>query len=190
MADKPATLCQLQKDKFLGGQVGFVDTFNWAVNAISNLKGGKNCSIDWTTPDRPVIDVDIPDTDGGGGGTPDVSAVYDVTETTSGSSSGILIDYLDARADKFIAFPSSSEVSAVYDVVAATSGSQSGISIQYVDARADTFIPFGGGGEVSFIGTDNTVTSASSQFRLSKAANSNIVITANGNTLTIGAYYT
>ena len=59
-----------------------------------------------------------------------------------------------------------------------------------MDARTETFIPFGGGGEVSFIGTDNTVTSASSQFRLSKASNSNIVITANGNTLTIGAYYT
>lgn len=72
--------------------------------------------------------------------------MYDVTETTSGSSSGITIEYVDARADKFIAFPQASEVSAVYDVVAATSGSQSGISIQYVDARANTFIPFTGGG--------------------------------------------
>lgn len=83
---------------------------------------------------------------------------------------------------------SGGEVSAVYDVVSSTSGSQSGIEIQYVDARPESFIPFGGG-EVSFIGTDNTVTSASSQFRFSKAANSNIVVSASGTTLTIGVYY-
>lgn len=81
------------------------------------------------------------------------------------------------------------DVSAVYDVVASTSGSQSGINVEYVDARATTFIPFTGGA-VTFYGTDNTYTSASTWFRLSKANNSNIVITANGNTLTIGAYYT
>ena len=40
MANKPAQLCQLEKGKLIDGQKGFVDTFNWAVNAIANLKGG------------------------------------------------------------------------------------------------------------------------------------------------------
>lgn len=147
MADRPPFICELDKDRLIDTQVGFVDTFNYAVRAIDNLEGGKNCEVDWTIPDHPIINVEIPESDESGG-TPDISAVYDVTETTSGSSSGITIEYVDARADKFIAFPQASEVSAVYDVVAATSGSQSGISIQYVDARATTFIPFTGGGSV------------------------------------------
>lgn len=83
------------------------------------------------------------------------------------------------------------DVSAVYDVVASTSGSQSGINVEYVDARATTFIPFtGGSGSVTFYGTDNTFTSAANTFRFYKASNSNIVITANGTGITIGAYYT
>lgn len=108
--------------------------------------------MNWTVDDQPTIDFTGEEGDGEGGG-------------------------------------SGGEVSAVYDVVPSTSGSQSGIEIQYVDSRTETFIPFTDAG-VSFIGTDNTVTSTASQFRLSKASNSNIVITANGNTLTIGAYYT
>ena len=116
------------------------------MNAIANLTGGQNCEVNWTVDDQPTIDCTAEEGDGESGGGGDVSAVYDVTESTSGSSSGITIEYVDARADKFIAFPTASEVSAVYDVVAATSGSQSGISIQYVDARADTFIPIEGGG--------------------------------------------
>lgn len=145
MANKPATLCQLEKGKLISLQDGFVDTFNWAVNAIANLNGGQNCEVNWTVDDQPTIDCNVSD--------------------------------------------SSPNISAVLDVVSSTSESQSGIEIQYVDARPVSFIPFGGGGEVSFIGTDNTVTSASSQFRLSKAANSNVVVTASGTTLTIGVYY-
>ena len=147
MADRPPFLCELDKGKLIDTQVGFVDTFNYAVRAIDNLEGGKNCSVDWTIPDHPVINVELDDD---GGGSPDVSAVK--------------------------------------DVVPSTSGSQSGIEVQYVDARTETFIPIGG--SVTFYGTDNTSTSATNTFRLSKASNSNIVITANGNTLTIGAYYT
>lgn len=148
---QPAPLCQLERDKFIGNQKGFVDTFNWVVQAVDNLEGGKNCKVDWALDGHPVINVEVPEGDGEGG--------------------------------------SGGEVSAVKDVVPSTSGSESGIGIQYVDARTDTFIPFTGGSGVSFIGTDNTVTSASSQFRLSKAANSNVVVTASGTTLTIGVYY-
>ena len=151
MANKPATLCQLEKGKLISLQDGFVDTFNWAVNAIANLTGGQNCEVNWTVDDQPTIDCNVEEGEGSDGGSPDISAVL--------------------------------------DVVSSTSGSQSGIEIQYVDARPVSFIPFGGGGEVSFIGTDNTVTSAASQFTFSKAANSNVVVTASGTTLTIGVYY-
>lgn len=151
MADRPPFLCELDKNKLIDTQVGFVDTFNYAVRAIDNLEGGKNCTVDWTTPDHPIINVELDDDEEGGG--------------------------------------SGGEVSAVYDVVASTSGSQSGIEIQYVDARPESFIPFTGGSGVSFIGTDNTVTSTATQFRISPASNSNVVVSASGNTLIFAVYY-
>lgn len=148
---QPAPLCQLERDKFIGNQKGFVDTFNWVVQAVDNLEGGKNCKVDWALDGHPVINVEIPEGGGEGGG-------------------------------------SGADISAVYDVVSSTAGSQSGIEIQYVDSRPESFIPFTGAG-VSFIGTDDTVTSTATQFRLEAASNSNIVISANGNTLTVGCYY-
>ena len=39
MANRPATLCELDKGKLIDTQDGFVDTFNFAVRAIDNLKG-------------------------------------------------------------------------------------------------------------------------------------------------------
>lgn len=102
---QPAPLCQLERDKFIGNQKGFVDTFNWVVQAVDNLEGGKNCKVDWALDGHPVINVEIPEGDGeGGGGSPDVSAVYDVVPSTSGSQSGIGIQYVDARTDTFIPF--------------------------------------------------------------------------------------
>ena len=153
MADRPAQLCELQKDKFIGGQVGFVDTFNWAVRAIDNLEGGKNCNIDWTVPDKPVINVDVSEQ-------PDIviSAVFDVL--SSECSNGISVEYVDNRETKFIPF----DVSAVYDVISAVSGDLSGITVQYVDNRSDEFIPFTGGGEVQFTGTNGNAGSLSSAF--------------------------
>lgn len=68
MADKPAQLCQLKKGVFVDDQVGFVDTFNWAVNAIANLEGGEKCDVTWPLPDHPQIDVDVEKESGGGGG--------------------------------------------------------------------------------------------------------------------------
>ena len=152
MADRPPFLCELDKNKLIDTQVGFVDTFNYAVRAIDNLEGGKNCTVDWTTPDHPIINVELDDDEEGGGG-------------------------------------SGADISAVFDVVSSTSGSQSGIEIQYVDDRAETFIPFPSGGSVTFRGTDLTVTSAANAFNINSASNSNVVVTANGTTLTIGCYY-
>ena len=82
MANRPAFLCELDKGKLIDTQVGFVDTFNYAVRAIDNLKGGKNCTVDWTIDDHPVINVDIPDNAGNGGGGGYGKVVENVTEDT------------------------------------------------------------------------------------------------------------
>lgn len=150
MANKPAALCQLEKDKLIDTQNGFVDTFNWAVNAIANLTGGQNCEVNWTVDDQPTID--FTGEEGGGSG--------------GGSGGG-----------------------GVYDVFPSTSDGVDGIGVDYIRAKPDSFIPFPSMAGVSFIGTDDTVTSTATQFRLEAASNSNIVISANGNTLTIGCYY-
>ena len=97
MANRPPFLCELEKDKFIDGQIGFVDTFNWAVRAIDNLEGGKNCNVDWTLPDHPVIDVDLPESISGS-----AAAVYDVYEDTLSGDNGLTITYTDDREDKFI----------------------------------------------------------------------------------------
>ena len=109
MATKPAKLCQLQKGIMVDSQQGFVDTFNWAVNAIANLTGGQNCEVTWPVDDKPTIDVTAEEGDGsGGGGGATVSAVYDVTEYWSGSDNGLKVEYLDGRSDTYIQFPNPS----------------------------------------------------------------------------------
>lgn len=77
MANRPNLLCELEKGKLVDTQAGFVDTFNFAVAAIDNLEGGKNCTVDWTLPDHPVINVELPESETGGGGG---IGVYDVVD--------------------------------------------------------------------------------------------------------------
>ena len=77
----------------------------------------------------------------------------------------------------------------VYDVFASTSDGVDGIGVDYIRAKPDSFIPFPSMAGVSFIGTDDTVTSTATQFRISTAPNSNVVVSASGTTLTIGCYY-
>lgn len=91
-------------------QKGFVDTFNWAVQSIANLKGGENCEVTWPTDDHPTIDCTAQEGEGGGGGgggDVDISAVYDVLSAVDENDvSGLTIQYVDDREDKFIPFPS------------------------------------------------------------------------------------
>ena len=95
MANRPASLCNLEKDKFIGGQVGFVDTFNWAVRSIDNLEGGMNCEVDWTLPDHPVINVDIPYSLSGGGVNQAVADVH----VLSGSTLSVIYTNGNSKAD-------------------------------------------------------------------------------------------
>lgn len=68
MANKPGVLCTLQKDRLIDTQPGFVDTFNWLVAAVNNLKGGQNCDVSWPAPDTPQIDANAPEGGGSTGG--------------------------------------------------------------------------------------------------------------------------
>ena len=55
---RPGTLARLVAGKFIGGQKGFVQTFNWIAESLFNLKGGKGASIDWQDGSHPVINVE------------------------------------------------------------------------------------------------------------------------------------
>lgn len=64
---RPANVTRLIKGKLIDVQEGFVDTFNYLVDFVENLRGegeedkGKTLKVDRTIPDTPVIR-------GGGGG--------------------------------------------------------------------------------------------------------------------------
>lgn len=146
MANRPPFLCNLEKGKFVTGQTGFVDTFNWAVRAIDNLEGGKNCTIDWTIDDHPVINVDLPEGAGGGSGGGDYGKVVeDVTEDTQDDKDGLKILYTDGD-DSFIPFPTLSAGTYVSDVdVEAHSGGSVNdkIVVEYSDGTENKrTIPF------------------------------------------------
>lgn len=55
---KPGTLCYLKKDMMIDAQENFVDTFNWMVDYINNLKGEKGIKVDTTISDHPKIKLD------------------------------------------------------------------------------------------------------------------------------------
>lgn len=53
---KPGVLCKLQKGKLIDVQEGFVETFNWMVDYINNLKGDDtNIKLDNPATTNPVI---------------------------------------------------------------------------------------------------------------------------------------
>lgn len=60
MAAKPAILCKLKKGQLIDVQDGFVDTFNWMVDFINNLKCSKDTglTLDTTISDKPEIKPD------------------------------------------------------------------------------------------------------------------------------------
>ena len=101
MADRPAQICQLKKGQLICDQQGFVDTFNWAVQAIDNLTGGENCEVSWPLPDHPTIDVTVDDDESGGGG--GVAGVN--IHGNDGSETGIQDEfYLKSGSDSHVGF--------------------------------------------------------------------------------------
>lgn len=181
MANRPATLCELEKGKLIDTQQGFVDTFNFAVRAIDNLKGGKNCTVDWTIPDHPVIDVDIPETESGGGGGDGGGNVEDVTSETYQGGESIKVEYADGSADGHI------PLSFVKDVSSETYQGEPALKVEYSNGNQPSHIPMAGG-DVKFTGTSGTTNQATS-FTFSKQSNCNITVTCNGTDIKLGVYY-
>ena len=60
MSARPAILCKLKKGQLIDVQEGFVDTFNWMVDFINNLKCSKDTGlrVDTTISDKPEIKPD------------------------------------------------------------------------------------------------------------------------------------
>ena len=60
MSARPAILCKLKKGQLIDVQEGFVDTFNWMVDFINNLKCSKDTGLklDVTISDKPEIKPD------------------------------------------------------------------------------------------------------------------------------------
>lgn len=189
MANKPAFFCELQKDKFVGGQKGFVDTFNWATQAINNLEGGKNCTVDWTIPDHPIINVEATEGGGsGGGGGGGGGNVEDVSSETYQGGESLKIEYADGSADKHI------PLSFVDDVSMDTYQSQDALKIEYSSGAADKYItlPYIEGITINGMsGSTSTSTGEHSSFTFQSAVNSNVRFTCSANgTIQVGVYYT
>ena len=55
MSSKPGYLCYLQKGKFVGGQSGFVDTFNWLVSWVSSIKTEDGEKLKGESDGSPII---------------------------------------------------------------------------------------------------------------------------------------
>lgn len=64
MAVKPPQVCSIQKNKLMGAQVGFADTFNWLASCAENMKGGKGCEVKRMWTGHPEVDVKIQPGDG------------------------------------------------------------------------------------------------------------------------------
>ena len=91
MANRPAQLRYLQKDKAIGAHTGFVETWNWLLSSFNNLKGGKGVKLEWKSVDHPVIELDENDGDGDGGG-----GAVTVTGTDGSSATGTSITFASA----------------------------------------------------------------------------------------------
>lgn len=192
MADKPATICQLEKGKFVGGQKNFVDTFNWVAQSMANLVGGEGVDIDWTLPDHPVINVtDTSNNDSGDGeGYGDDNPVVELSAGSENEDA-----QFDAENQDWLMYTKAD-------------GTETTIALPYVngvkelsisaDANGDktlnwtyTRLSSIGGPEdlgIEFASGQDT-TDSHSKFNLTSASDSNVQFTLNGQTIQIGVYY-
>ena len=163
MANRPGQLCVLQKGRSLYNQQNFVDTFNWVVSSMKNLKGGSNCKVDWAADDVPEISVtDDLNPNGGGGGDGGGNPVVSITATDV--EGGIQLDwtYADGTTDsKF--FPSGG------------GGGEGGSG--------------GGGGGDTGVYVDS-LNGLKGDVNLVEEYDSNITFTVENNNIKIGVYYT
>ena len=185
---QPAPLCQLEKDKFIGGQKGFVDTFNWVVKAVDNLEGGKNCTVDWTLDDHPIINVEIPENEGCGGGSGGGGNVDDVSSETYQGGESLKVEYADGTADKHI------PLSFVDDVSMSTYQGQDALKVEYSSGAQDKYItlPYVEGVTINGVNNNTTTsTGVKSSFTFQKMGGSNVRFTCNASgVIQVGVFYT
>lgn len=91
MSMRPLVLCKLEKGKLIDAQENFVDTFNWMVDYINNLRGDNaRIRISNPTTDAPVIESmqmgKFAPNVGGGGGEVVVNGIDKDGMQTSGSA--------------------------------------------------------------------------------------------------------
>lgn len=117
MAVKPPQVCVLKKDKFVGGQVGFVDTFNWLASCADNMKGGKGCEVKRMWSGQPEVEVKLQPGDGidvqcGGPGQP-----YTISLVEPPGEGGEMVDLSVLGTDGTCAAPLSGQyqISAMAD---------------------------------------------------------------------------
>ena len=125
MANRPGNLAELEHGKSIYSANGFVDTWNWIVSCMKNLKGGRGIKVQWPSDDTPEISIEggadnlLPNFEGGGEVT---NAVYDVDKSynpTSGNDE-LTISYTDEREDKTIELPAGGDLSCTFTGTDAT----------------------------------------------------------------------
>lgn len=177
MAIRPGTLCKLVKNKLIDAQQGFVDTFNWLVASMANLKGGTNCTVSWPAPDTPQVDANAQGGGGGGGGGGNVD---DVTAETYQGGESIKVEYANGGSAGHI------PLSFVKDVQQTTYQGGPALEVTFSDGSSATYIPLSSA--VKFAGTSGT-TSKTDAFTISSASNARVTATCNGSGITLGVYY-
>ena len=100
---RPARLCKLAKGKLIDAQDGFVETFNWMVDYINNLRGDED-KIKLTNPTgtNPVIRLQKTTDNPGGESSFDVRCVDSEGNETTTTVEGELV--LMAGADTNVVF--------------------------------------------------------------------------------------
>lgn len=99
MANRPGSLCVLQRGKSLYGQANFVDTFNWLVSCMNNLKGGTGIDVDWSVPDQPTINAQQESAPNGGDGSGPGFAVTNITADAQSDGVTLSWTYSDGTQD-------------------------------------------------------------------------------------------
>ena len=192
MADRPAQICQLKKGKFLVGQQGFVDTFNWAVQSIANLKGGENCEVSWTLPDHPTIDVTVSDEGGEGGGGDTSDAVVSMVAGSYNISAAI-----DSSNQDYLTYTKGDGTSTTIGLPYINAVADLSVNTDYYDDRTLNWTytrnsTQGGPIDLGVKFTDTSgqnTTDVHSKFTLKSAQDSNVEFTFNGGEITVGVYY-
>lgn len=119
---RPAILCKLQKGTLIDAQPHFVDTFNWMVDFINNLKGEGEIKPNESTLVVDRTDSAAPVIRGGGKGGGELA----VTGTDGSSVTGTKIRFetaSDANVKVSVAAGSGGEIVATVGVYYVNSGS-------------------------------------------------------------------